>query len=471
MRVYLHIGTDKTGSTSLQRSLYRNRDWLLRKSFYVPTTGLGRNNGHSELLSSSEQQSWDEFSDELLTAGSAGYQNAIVSWEGMAAYGKQDIAHIYQYLKDFQVAVVVYLREQADILQTGHLQQVKSNRNSKTIADLEFSGNWIRDAQRALYLKRSRRNYYLLLRCWEKTLPDATFYVRIYDRNQLVGADITRDFLDVLGLSIDSGFVPAERVDNPSIDAETALFIESLQKSGESVENIARLTDIAESRIRLHGSRSKYFFSTDTVNKTRRLFASSNRKVASRYLHTNDELFPDKKNCWRADAFAELEKRAADLAEQIREVDRIPTLIGVTEGERIPADVSLVSGWCQPNRWGVWSKGNRSVLKFRVMHRHLKLGHKRLCIRIVGKYYGENTHTLVTVNGRFFGEQRLVGGNREITVCTEDLPDYEVIDIQLQHMAPVSPREYEGKKDARNLAFLLMRIGCIPLDQDTSGPG
>ena len=471
MRVYLHIGTDKTGSTSLQRSLYRNRDWFLRQSIYIPTTGLGRNNGHSDLLSSKNQESWNEFADELSAAGSEGYHSAVVSWEGMAAYGRQDIAHLYRYLKGFQIAVVVYLREQADILQTGHLQQVKSNRNSKTITDLEFSGNWIRNAQRKLYLKRSRRNYYLLLRCWETTIPEATFRVRIYDRNQLIGADITLDFLHVLGLSTGADFVPAERIDNPSIDAEAALFIESLQKKGESAANIARLTDIAESYLRRNGTRSKYFLSALTVQKIRRLFEPSNRKVARRYLNTNNELFPEKKYCWRDEDFATLKKRSLNLAKEIREVDRIPTLVGVSEGAHIPAHVSLVSGWCQPASWGVWSKGHCSVLKFRVMHRHIKLGHKRLCILLVGKYYGENTHTLVTVNGRFFGEQRLVGGNRDITLCTDDLPDYEVIEIRLQHTAPVSPREYEGKKDGRELAFLLMRIGCIPIDQGSSVPG
>jgi hypothetical protein len=57
MEIILHLGTDKTGSTTLQSTLYANRDWLLARSLYVPKTCLGQHNGHAILFKNNDDSS------------------------------------------------------------------------------------------------------------------------------------------------------------------------------------------------------------------------------------------------------------------------------------------------------------------------------------------------------------------------------------------------------------------------------
>ena len=56
MRILLHIGTDKAGSTAIQQHLYQNRHWLLDRQVYVPLEGLGENNGHAQLFESESDE-------------------------------------------------------------------------------------------------------------------------------------------------------------------------------------------------------------------------------------------------------------------------------------------------------------------------------------------------------------------------------------------------------------------------------
>ena len=115
MQVILHIGTDKTGSTSIQHTAFLNRDWLLSHSIYVPKTGLGANNGHADLLQIIDSQQLAELGEELRAACEDGYQKVLLSWEGMGSYkfGNAKISGLLSVLEDYQIHILVYLREQA----------------------------------------------------------------------------------------------------------------------------------------------------------------------------------------------------------------------------------------------------------------------------------------------------------------------------------------------------------------------
>jgi hypothetical protein len=191
---------------------------------------------------------------------------------------------------------------------------------------------------------------------------------------------------------------------------------------------------------------------------------SSNGMVAKEFLHSREVLFPAHKDCWTTEPLEAIKSRSVEVARKIRELDETPTLIGVADGNEIPTWVSLVSGWCQPADWGVWSKGETSVLEFRIPYRYVKFEQRKFCVIIAGQYYGENTRTNVTINGKSFGEQVLVDSNREITISSDDLCEYGLVRVQLTHLVPISPQKYEGRRDPRQLAFALTRIGCVPLD-------
>ena len=118
MKLVLHIGFAKTGTTAVQKHVYDNRQWLLERRIYVPQTGLGRDNGHARLLGALDRAELAALAAELQAARAAGHHSAFISWEGMGYYGARDIRRLIQGLRWDDVHVLVYLREQADFVQS-----------------------------------------------------------------------------------------------------------------------------------------------------------------------------------------------------------------------------------------------------------------------------------------------------------------------------------------------------------------
>ncbi|MEM1152888.1 MAG: hypothetical protein AAGI44_02030, partial [Pseudomonadota bacterium] len=50
MRVYIHIGYPKTGSSAIQSHIFTNRAWFETQGVYIPRTGYASGMGHSKLI-------------------------------------------------------------------------------------------------------------------------------------------------------------------------------------------------------------------------------------------------------------------------------------------------------------------------------------------------------------------------------------------------------------------------------------
>ena len=111
MRVYLHIGTDKTGSTSIQGHLLTNRAWMHSAGVYLPRAGMGVRSGHAGLLQNLQGDHIETLGLELEQAVTEGFRAAVLSWEGMTFYSDEDINSLRAILADYPVTVIVYLRE------------------------------------------------------------------------------------------------------------------------------------------------------------------------------------------------------------------------------------------------------------------------------------------------------------------------------------------------------------------------
>ena len=140
MRILLHIGTDKAGSTAIQQHLYLNREWLADRQVYLPSEGLGENNGHAALFESENPAALERLQEELLAARAARHHLAILSWEGLSLFSRSRIRQLLSYLAPADYSVLVYLREQADIVQSGYLQQVKSLTHPLSLSAFESPG-------------------------------------------------------------------------------------------------------------------------------------------------------------------------------------------------------------------------------------------------------------------------------------------------------------------------------------------
>jgi hypothetical protein len=140
-RIFLHIGTHKTATTTIQAGCCDHRADLLKDGWLYPNTGMylfGQHNVAWQMCSGHEQpwnhvNHWVRFRPErggltelLAEIAASSAQNIILSSEDFDGLQTERIQQLGEHLKEFDVEVIVYLREQAFFLQSAWAQFVKS---------------------------------------------------------------------------------------------------------------------------------------------------------------------------------------------------------------------------------------------------------------------------------------------------------------------------------------------------------
>lgn len=469
MNIVLHIGTDKTGSTAIQHSLWRNREWLQANGIFLPSTGFGWDNGHAALLQDLDQVGLEALSAELLDAKAAGFTTAILSWEGMCRYSDAQIKRLLDLLGDQlpnePVTILVYLREQGQIMQSAHVQWIQMSDSAisiQTLADARNPFEWI---TRSLFLRHPRRNYFKLLSRWKKIRSELRFNIRVFDKNSLVEGDVISDFITQVGLTLDGSFATTSNNTNPSLAVETALLLERWKNNPGTQSDIPAAIDLAQLIIEIEGPSSKYFLSKASVDKIRRNFRSSNERLASLVSDASQTPIFTMENCWRTEIFTQTQRRANRLQERLDEESVLPTLAGTATGASLATELSLGTGWSSVEDWGVWSMGNESTISLRVLNGALAGDVQQITLLLRGRYYASNTTTELTLNGKSYGKLKLDDEQGAITLQIADLLPLNRIDITLSHEAPVSPMSRGEGEDERTLAFALTEMGYEPVRQ------
>lgn len=455
MQVILHIGTDKTGSTSIQSALSRNRDWLLKRSVYLPSTGFGRDNGHAALLESLEPAGLEALAGELAAARAAGHRLALLSWEGMVRYGGAQARSLRRALQSHDIGILMYVRDQAEIIQSAHLQWVKMSERARAIGAIAQPVTPGQRVVRSLFLRDPRRNYYRTLRRWQRWLPRATFIVREFDRDRLVDGDIVADLLEVLQVRRDGAFSAGGALVNPSLDVEGAMLIEQWRANLKYRERLPTLIDVTQSVINRDGAQTRYFLDQVAVGVVRRHFRRSNARLAQRFMPASPPPFTRARDCWRRDSLGAIRQRSQALARRVWEVNCVPTLWGGVSGARLPGAVQFYAGWGAAEDWGLWSLGERSAMRFRLPCRSLTDDVSSIRLHAGGRYHAGVSGSRVSVNGRDLGLRDLAAGD-DIVLPVGALLPCEVLEIALEH--DLSGAEPGPGGDARPLAFALSSL-------------
>ena len=142
-KLYFHIGTHKTGTTTIQNILYNNRNLLEYKfDLKYAETGLVHNLGkHGEFFKYANEK--DAFYNLLLSLKKEilkTYSNSIlISDESLfkVFYKKNNIDSIKEILNDIDIYFIVFIRRQDELLESLLNQRVKSNRIFYDAFDIE----------------------------------------------------------------------------------------------------------------------------------------------------------------------------------------------------------------------------------------------------------------------------------------------------------------------------------------------
>ncbi len=208
MTIYFHIGTPKTGTTSLQQFLAANRDRLARQGYHFPTF-LGHEN-HTKLaayaiesdrvvpvkidlkltnpikINSFREQLRKEFKREIPAEGDYILSNEHCSGH---LFDRQELTRLKDLLTSSgqEVRLILYCREPvaafasrySTLLKIGHVNPMR--------------------VPRPIQLERWY-DYLAIANRWTEVFGRNSLTVRLFSRDAMKGGDIRRDFCDVLGL-------------------------------------------------------------------------------------------------------------------------------------------------------------------------------------------------------------------------------------------------------------------------------
>lgn len=224
--VVLHIGSGKTGTSTLQRVLRRNPDPLRAAGYYYPRTpGRVRHTQlglyvrpDDELVRHADWLTGDHtdpvafrrdfrrrLDREIARADASG---VVFSDEGLFSAGDRTIRRMRQLTGRLggKVRLVVYLRRQDDHLISRYQQVVK-------MGEITPLTTWMQQDWTGTY------DYHLRLTSWRDLEPDA-FVVRRFERDRMAGGSLVRDFMRAAGLAIDESTLTHSEARNESLGVE-----------------------------------------------------------------------------------------------------------------------------------------------------------------------------------------------------------------------------------------------------------
>lgn len=232
MEIILHIGWHKTGSTSLQVFLLKNRKALIQQQrTYYPSEGLLSCAHHTVAwtFQGRETSPWGPvpklegggdvyIRNAIDSARSRGCNRIIFSSEEFCTFDVDSIRNLYNSLRPLasSVQVVAYVRRQDLLVESAYNMEVKWWGARLTAEFDEYVKN-----------KGAHPNYYRALKGWATVFGADSLTVRCYQRIALVGKDIRVDFCDAVGLSRE-GLSHMDEDVNDSLGPKTLEFLRVL---------------------------------------------------------------------------------------------------------------------------------------------------------------------------------------------------------------------------------------------------
>ncbi|CAA0098130.1 Uncharacterised protein [Halioglobus japonicus] len=276
-RLFLHFGRHKCGTTSIQKTLYQNRNKLLESGYYYPVTGIRVAAHHeiAEALGNKNPSANENVLEKLYLELKSETQltncrNVIISSEQLQGCNPSVVADFF---KDFDVVPVCYLREQAAYLRSSYLQKVHATNYVGSIEQFYQEGFFT--------------DYRVFLERWQAAFSN-NISVRLFDRDSLTDGDVVRDFLiAILGLTseeLDNLELLSD--ENPSLSREMLAF--KLEYNARDLPNNGTVYFGLGKLSKAHGS--KYEIPQEITQTVRDQYCESNSWVEENVL-TNGQRF------------------------------------------------------------------------------------------------------------------------------------------------------------------------------------
>lgn len=304
-RLYLHIGFNKTGSTSLQNTLSSNAAALEKTGVLYPgaaTDSYVQNHQHTPLaavlperavtwLRPQKRRSQGRALPDLLRDIEASPANTVIL--SSEAFGGLDMTHdriqmVRDKLSMFDVSVIAYIRRQDTYLLSLYQEAVK-NGATHPFNFAKFPSN-----QQLFFSQR--------LAPWRTVFGSDRVIIRPFDKKFWPQGELLLDFLSAINLPSD-GIPPMGKPKNESLDYRSVELIRRLnlttrtalnnmppQKQKTARTTLLRIIRTFEAK---QGNRAKMQLSSTQSNELRSYFAEDNAISLAGTGVTTDAFFPE----------------------------------------------------------------------------------------------------------------------------------------------------------------------------------
>jgi len=245
-RIDLHIGTHKTGTSTIQQWLDRNQTALLRQGILYPLSGRPRRVPDAQhalawsLRGIFDQRFDDHWPTLLKEIEKSDAGHAIISSEDFDFATDEQVRRIREVLEKHDVRIVVYLRNPRAFLTSAFTQQVKS------------STRWSGTPRQFLEKNLHRCNYPLLLNRWANMFGKSQVQPRLFDGVDRRGG-LLADFAAATGIDVeevDTFDVETQNTKPRMGQVETLLALNRLEKRMPSNRVCYRLFYALRNRVR-----------------------------------------------------------------------------------------------------------------------------------------------------------------------------------------------------------------------------
>ena len=300
----LHIGTGKTGTSSIQYFLDQNRDGLADLGHLYPKSPGTRRHTRLGLYIRPDNMlddtlSWHRqrfssptafrraFRRRLFTEmNEAGLSRLLFSDEALYGSPNQALRRLKRFTDRIarNVRLVVYLRRQDDHMVSRYQQVVKAAEETRTLKErtrqLEMSATY---------------DYHARLHTWARLVEPDEFVVRRFERDAFVDGSLHQDFFDAAGIEARADEMKQVEHVNESLDAEAVEFLRILNLLRAEDETTATLVPNNHPlviRLAAASDGPTLTMPTRFLNRFMTKWEESNQAVAREYLGDDSgELF------------------------------------------------------------------------------------------------------------------------------------------------------------------------------------
>jgi len=285
--IFIHIGLEKTGTTSIQNFLFNNAEQLKQKYIFYSTMldkdqrSLSIYSGQSKyirgLVSKDKEikikkelpQTIKSIIDKFEKSNCT---NLVFSNEHLSSRLKDtnDLKNLKELFKpyNYPIKIVIYVRNQVDLLESLYFEFIKSGGKDSL-------SNWSKD------FTFIEIDFNKLLKEWGSVFGNESIIVSLFDRKNLKNGDIIDDFLDLLLVQSDEKFIRSNN-QNLSLGYKS---IEFMRIYNSHINEPERKPYILNNLLSMYGNdKEKISLSHDDRIRLFNKYSTSNHEFVKKYL-------------------------------------------------------------------------------------------------------------------------------------------------------------------------------------------